>query len=133
MNRNKLENELEYNYVRSSGAGGQHVNKVSSKVELRFNVSVSEGLTENEKARVLNALKNRISSDATLILTSQASRSQFKNKALVTERFFKLLSSALARKKKRVATKPTKGSIKKRLQQKQQKSEKKRLRQNPDF
>ena len=133
MKKSTIENELIFTFTRSSGAGGQHVNKVSTRVELRFNISGSQGLTDPEKQLILNKLKNRINSDNELIVTSQASRSQLKNKESATERFFNLIESAAKPKKPRKATHPTRQSVAKRLERKQQKSELKQSRRKPDF
>ncbi|MFB6317877.1 alternative ribosome rescue aminoacyl-tRNA hydrolase ArfB [Saccharicrinis sp. FJH54] len=133
MKRSVIENEINYHFTRSSGAGGQHVNKVSTRVELRCNISASQGLTDNEKQLIAQKLKNRINADGELIITSQASRSQLKNKISATERFFRLIESAIKPVKKRKATSPTKLSIARRLERKQQKSEIKQLRRKPDI
>jgi len=110
---------------RSGGPGGQHVNKVSSRIELRFNVPGSQQLLEDEKRIILNKLAGRISKDGFLILSSQAERSQYKNKARVIERFYNLLGRALKPEKSRKLTRPTTSSIIKRLEDKLIRSEKK--------
>lgn len=128
IKREEILKELEFKAVRSSGKGGQNVNKVSTKVELRFNVSLSAELDENEKVRLHYKLPNRISQEGFLILTSETERTQLANKKKVIELFFKLLEKALKREKKRVKTKPTKVSKEKRLKDKKLQSEKKKLR-----
>ncbi|MFB6340176.1 alternative ribosome rescue aminoacyl-tRNA hydrolase ArfB [Saccharicrinis sp. FJH62] len=133
MKRTIIENELYFNFTRSSGAGGQHVNKVSTRVELRFNVSSSSGLSDSEKQLIFHKLRNRINNDDEFIVTSQASRSQFKNKESATERFFSLIESALKPQKKRKPTHPSRQSVVKRLERKHQKSELKQLRRKPDL
>lgn len=133
MNRKLLIQECVYDFSRSSGAGGQNVNKVNTRVELRFNVRESMSLTEAEKAMVKGKLKNRINQNDELVLTSQATRSQFKNKELSTERFIQLIERALETVKPRIATKPRKSSVEKRLKTKKIASEIKKMRQSPGF
>nr|BFF39705.1 alternative ribosome rescue aminoacyl-tRNA hydrolase ArfB [Tenacibaculum mesophilum] len=133
MNKEQLLKELSFKAVRSSGAGGQHVNKVSSKVELSFTIEDSLGLSDKEKALLLKNLANRLSKENTLILSSQESRSQHRNKELVTERFFNLLAQALVVPKVRKATKPKKAAIAKRLGAKKQQAEKKKTEKNFGF
>lgn len=110
---------------RSSGPGGQHVNKVSSRVELRFNIPGSDLLEEEEKAVVLRKLAGRINKEGFLRLSSQAERSQNENKVRVINRFFKLLAWALTPEKNRKSTAPTSASRIKRLETKHIHSEKK--------
>ncbi|MFV0540801.1 MAG: alternative ribosome rescue aminoacyl-tRNA hydrolase ArfB [Aestuariibaculum sp.] len=124
--------ELAFKAVRSSGAGGQHVNKVSSKVELSFNMRESGALTEEQKERLLDKLRNRISKEGIFVLQCGESRSQHKNKALVTERFFNLIMQALTKSKKRIPTKIPRSVIKKRLKSKRHLSDKKANRRKPN-
>lgn len=126
-------NEFDFKAVRSSGSGGQHVNKVSSKVELYFNVLASEALNDLIKTRLEEKWQNRLTKDGALILQCDDSRSQHKNKELVIKRFFKLLDEALVRRKKRKPTKPSKAAIKKRLKNKRIQAEKKASRKKPDI
>ncbi|WP_299106538.1 alternative ribosome rescue aminoacyl-tRNA hydrolase ArfB [uncultured Tenacibaculum sp.] len=133
MNQEQIYNELEFKAVRSSGAGGQHVNKVATKVELSFSIPNSLGLSDTEKERLLKNLANRLSKEHILTLTSQESRSQHRNKELVTKRFFELLKKALIKPKSRRATKPTKASVKRRIEAKKQQSEKKENRKKFRF
>ncbi len=123
-----IERELIFNAVRSSGPGGQHVNKVNTKVELRFDLEKSSVLTEGEKELIRTTLETKITTDNEIILTSQNTRSQLKNKEAVLEKFYLLLSQALVPKKKRTATKPRKSAKEKRLNNKNQRSELKQLR-----
>ena len=97
--------ELTFNAVRSSGAGGQNVNKVSSKVELIFNLQESSVFNDELKARLLSKLQNRLTKEGILILQCDESRSQHKNKELVIKRFLELIKQALVVPKKRVPTK----------------------------
>jgi ribosome-associated protein len=127
-----LSKEVKYRTSRSSGAGGQHVNKVSTKVELLFHVDNSEVLTEEQKAVIRKKLKNRISNDGWLALSCDETRSQAKNKEIVFDRFRVLINEALKPEKKRKPTKPTKSSVEKRLKEKKKISEKKDLRKKPE-
>ncbi len=127
-----LNKEVKYRTSRSSGAGGQHVNKVSTKVELIFDVNRSAVLSEEQKTIIYDKLKNRISNEGLLILQCDETRSQLKNKEIVFNRFVKLVEDALKPKKERKPTKPTKSSVKKRLYNKKKKSDKKDLRKPLD-
>jgi len=129
LDKEKIIQELQFKAIRSGGAGGQHVNKVSSKVVLSFDVDSSEALTEQEKKRICLKLENRLTSDYFLLLQSDESRSQHKNKELVTERLLMLLENALKVSKKRIKTKPSGSAIEKRLKSKLMKSQIKVARQ----
>lgn len=133
MKKQQIHSELQFKAVRSSGAGGQNVNKVSSKVELSFDVPASEGLSDVEKERLHEKLKTRLTNNGILILQCDEARSQHKNKDLVIKRFFEVLKKALTVPKKRKPTKPTKSSIEKRLKSKKKAAEKKVNRKPPDF
>ena len=131
MDKQKLLSELEFKAIRSSGAGGQHVNKVSSKVELTFDVLNSEGLSSKEKTLLFLKLENRLTKASILILQCDEARSQHKNKQLVIKRFFEVLKNALHVPKKRKPTKPSKSSVEKRLKSKKLASTKKVSRKKP--
>ncbi len=118
MDTNKLIDELIFQASRSSGAGGQHVNKVSSKIELRLDIVNSSALSEEEKEILLFKLANRINKNHILILTVQESRSQHKNKEIALKKLLLLIRKALVKTKKRKKTKPSKQAIKKRLEKK---------------
>lgn len=128
LQKEGLINELKIKGIRSSGPGGQNVNKVSSKVELRFDLYKSNYLGEEEKQRIAKKYKNTINSEGVFILTEQSSRSQFSNKIKVINRFFFLLKEAMRPIKKRLPTQPSKQSIQKRLKNKKIIAEKKRQR-----
>ena len=120
-----FEKELIFTASRSSGAGGQNVNKVSTKIELRFNVLESLILSEEEKAIIQIKLGNRISNEGFLIIQCQSSRSQLKNKEESVEKFFALIAKALTPVKKRKKTRPSLASKTKRLDRKKQDSSRK--------
>ncbi len=120
--------EFSFKSSRSSGAGGQHVNKVNTKVELRFEVRNSQLLTEDEKQLVLTRLDNRITQDGILIIVSQADRSQLRNKENTIALFYTLLAKALHQPKKRLRKKRSRASIEKRLESKRKNAIKKKLR-----
>jgi len=120
-----LENELVIDFVRSGGAGGQNVNKVSTKAKLRFNVDSSKIFSPEEKELIKTYLKNRLTKEGEIILESQEERSQLSNKERAIERLKKLIGETLTPEKERVATKPTRGSKEKRLENKKILSKKK--------
>jgi ribosome-associated protein len=125
---NELEQELVFTASRSSGPGGQNVNKVNTRIELRFNVMASAVLTDFQKQKVMLALQNRINSEGELIIVSQSERSQLKNKQQSIERFHQLIELAIKPVKKRKKTRPTLSSVEKRLSLKKRLSEKKSFR-----
>jgi len=120
---NYFNSELRFKTSRSGGAGGQNVNKVSSKVELDFDVMGSVLLSDEQKLIVLKKLKNRISKDSTLQVIVQTERSQLANKQIAIEKFYALLGKCFVEKKKRKPTKPKKSAKEKRLKTKKIKSE----------
>lgn len=133
MNKEILLSELNFKAVRSSGAGGQNVNKVASKMVLIFDVFSSIGLNEEEKVRLQSKLKSKISQENLLILTCDEDRSQLKNKKIITQRFFDLLEKALQVPKARKATTVSKSAKEKRLQEKKKAGEIKASRRKLDF
>lgn len=133
ITREYFEPELLFSTSRSGGPGGQNVNKVNTKVELRFNIPNSNLLTEKEKSILLQKLKNKINKDGELIIVSQEDRSQYKNRKAAIEKFLDLLKKALTPVKKRRPSKPTRASKKKRLEGKKLVSVKKTQRKKPDL
>ena len=133
MQQEQILTELQFKAIRSSGPGGQHANKVSSKVELSFHIESSTGLTERQKKRALLKLGNKINKEGNLILQCDESRSQHKNKELATKRFLKLLEKSLIVPKARKKSRPTRSSIEKRLKSKKLASLKKTNRGKPEY
>ena len=125
--------ELTFSASRSSGAGGQNVNKVNTKVELRFDIASSSILTEEEKNRLLTKLAKRLTQEAILIILSQTERTQLKNKAQCLMKFYELLESALTVQKKRKQTKPTLASKAKKMENKKRQSERKASRRSIEY
>lgn len=125
MTNRNFEKEFEFITSRSSGKGGQHVNKTNTKVELRFNISKSELLNDEEKKLIQKNLSSRISNDGILQIVSQKTRSQLKNKKDCIDKFYELLEKALTIQKKRKKTKRSLKSILKRLENKKKQSDKK--------
>ena len=124
-----LISELVFTTSRSSGPGGQNVNKVNSKVTLKLDVINSSKLSEEEKELIMKKLATKITKEGILVLTSQDKRSQLQNKEEVLLRLDQLLVKAFTPKKSRKATKPTKASRQNRINEKKQRSEKKQWRQ----
>jgi len=124
--------ELALAFSRSGGAGGQNVNKVSSKVELRWNPALSTALSGDDRAWVLERLRSRLSGDGTLIVTSTATRDQLKNRADATSKLASIVRAALARPTPRRATKPSRGAKRRRVADKRHHAEIKRNRSGGD-
>jgi ribosome-associated protein len=133
MEIEKILPEVSYKAVRSSGAGGQNVNKVSSKVVLTFDLKNSQGLSEAEKLLIKTNLVSRLTLDSILILNCDEDRSQFRNKEIVTKRFLDLIKKALVVPKERKPTKIPKSVIRKRIKNKKIISEVKKTRKRPEF
>ncbi|WP_026712584.1 alternative ribosome rescue aminoacyl-tRNA hydrolase ArfB [Flavobacterium daejeonense] len=133
MEIQKIISELQYKAVRSSGAGGQNVNKVSSKVVLSFDLKNSQALSEEEKALLEMNLASRLTGDLILNLNCDEDRSQLKNKEIVTKRFLELIRKGLIVPKIRKATKVPKSVIKKRIKDKKNLSDLKKSRKKPKF
>ncbi len=120
--------EYTIEFARSGGPGGQNVNKVSSKAQLRWKVGASPSLTEDQKNRVREVLKNRLTNDDEILVVAEDERSQPQNRDLVIIRFQELITEALKIPKKRRATKPTRSSKEKRLHSKKIMSARKQTR-----
>ena len=133
MEIEKITSELSFKAVRSSGAGGQNVNKVSSKVVLSFDLAHSQALTDEEKLLVETKLSSRLTTDAVLILNCDEDRSQFRNKEIVTKRFLEIIKNALLVPKERKPTKIPKSVIRKRIKDKKNVSEVKKNRRRPNL
>ena len=128
--RECLIRELEYRTSRSSGPGGQHVNKTESRVELLWSPQESDCLSEAQKLMVAGSLGNRITDEGVLILVSEKFRSQYRNRADVTERFLDLIQTSLVPVKKRRPTRPTRSSVEKRIKSKKIRGEIKKSRRD---
>jgi ribosome-associated protein len=133
MDNEKIISELNFKAVRSSGAGGQNVNKVSSKVVLSFDLEASQALSDDEKILLKENLSTRLTSENILILNCDEDRSQLKNKEIVVKRFLELIKKGLYVPKVRKATKVPKAVIKKRIKDKKNISDLKQSRRKPDF
>ena len=133
MEKDKLIAELQFKAVRSSGAGGQNVNKVSSKVVLTFDLNKSKALSDEEKALLDMNLTSRLTNDQLLILNCDEDRSQLKNKEIVTKRFLAIIEQGLYIPKIRKATKIPKSVIRKRIKDKKNLSEIKKYRKKPEY
>jgi ribosome-associated protein len=132
METHKIISELQFKAVRSSGAGGQNVNKVSSKVVLSFDLLKSQALSEEEKLLLETNLASRLTSDLVLILNCDEDRSQIRNKDIVTKRFLEIIKKGLEVPRIRKATKIPKSAIRKRIKNKKNISQIKQNRRKPD-
>lgn len=120
--------ELRFAFTRSSGPGGQHVNKTATQVELTFDVAHSPSLSEAQRQRVLAALRSQINREGVLRITCQSTRSQHRNRQEAVERFRELLRRALHVPKARRPTRPTRASVERRLAEKKERSRRKKER-----
>ena len=125
------ENEVEISAIRASGSGGQKINKVSAAIHLRFDIEASS-LPDYYKEKLLSLKDNRITKEGIIVLKSQQHRSQEQNRDEALERLLELIKSVNVVQKKRVPTKPTKGSVNRRLNSKKKQSNKKQLRGKVD-
>ena len=123
--------ELVFTTSRSSGPGGQHVNKVNSRVTLHFNVVESSSLTDQQKRRILTVYRTKVNKDGILQLHSQKNRSQSANRVDLVERLRALVGEAVKPKPPRVPTKVSRGIKERRLQEKKRQSQRKRVRSSP--
>ena len=125
------ENEIDISAIRASGSGGQKVNKVSAAIHLRFDIDASS-LPESYRGKLLALKDKRITKEGIIVIKSQQHRSQEQNREEALERLVELIKSVNVVQKKRVPTKPTKGSVGRRLDSKKKQSSKKRLRGRVD-
>jgi len=132
MNIELIKKEVAYKAVRSSKPGGQHVNKVSSKIQLFFDILKSQAFSDQQKQHLQNKLGNRLINTSVIIISADNSRSQFQNKKVAFDRLVFILNKALQPTKKRLKTKPKKSAVLKRLKRKKRHSEKKNRRKK-DF
>ena len=130
--KEQLLTEVQFSASRSGGPGGQNVNKVNTKIELRFSVQESEVFDEEQKQLILLKLKNRINNQGKLLVTSSAERTQWRNKEKATQIFFELIEIALTKPRKRKKTQPTAASLLKRIENKKKLGQKKQLRKPPE-
>jgi len=128
-----IKQELTWKAVRSSGPGGQHVNKTASKAVIQFDIANSQAFTEEEKMRILKKLESRLTTNSVLIIESSDSRSQHQNKEAGIERLLDIITKAIKKPKPRKKTRPTKASKFKRLREKKMRGEKKENRQKPSL
>ncbi|MBL7842408.1 MAG: aminoacyl-tRNA hydrolase [Cyclobacteriaceae bacterium] len=132
LNHHNLFHELIFTTSRSSGPGGQNVNKVNSKVTLKWNVQQSNAISDEQREILLIKLRTHLTKEGVLLLTAQEKRSQLQNKEEALQKLDQLLKKAFAIRKTRKATKPSKTATQKRIQEKKQRGEKKQWRKRID-
>jgi ribosome-associated protein len=128
MDMSSIENELAFEYIRASGPGGQNVNKVSTAVQLRFDVIHSPSLSDEVKARLMRLAGKRVTSDGVLVIEAKKYRSQEQNRFDALERFHELVKKAKVKPKPRRQTRPTRDSKEERLKEKRKRGDVKKLR-----
>ena len=133
MDPTRLYPELQFQFARSGGKGGQNVNKVATKAELYFDIPHSAVLTEEEKAVLLEKLVNKITTEGVLVIYHQTERTQLGNRDKVTEKFYQLIRKAFEKEKPRKATRPTKASREEKLVSKKKRGAVKERRKKVDF
>lgn len=129
----RILDELDFRYSRSSGPGGQHVNKTESKAEVRWNLAQTHALTEDQKARALAELQTLLKKGEFIIVTSEEYRSREQNKEICISKLKKMIEKALFIPKKRIKTKPSKAAKTKRIESKKQRGEIKKTRKRYRF
>ena len=126
------ESELKESFIRSSGPGGQHVNKVATAVQLRFNAKTSGNISKEVYNRLRIIAGSKLTEDGNLIIVSQVHRSQIQNRQVALDKLISLLQQAAKKPKRRKKTRPSRASVEKRLRNKRLQSEKKKSRRNID-
>lgn len=133
MNPNLLLPDVQYQFARSGGAGGQNVNKVATKAELRFNIRDTALLTDEQRLVLTEKLANKITTEGELVLTHQTERTQLANKEKVTKKFLRLIEKAFEIPRPRRATKPSKAAVAERIAGKKRKGDVKAGRKKVDY
>jgi len=126
------ESEVKESFIRSSGPGGQHVNKVATAVQLRFNAKISGNISAKDYKRLRAIAGSKLTEDGNLIIVSREHRSQSQNRRVALEKLISLLQQAAKKQKHRTPTRPSQASVEKRLRNKRLQSEKKKSRRNID-
>ena len=126
------ESEVKESFMRSSGPGGQHVNKVATAVQLRFNAKTSGNISKEVYNRLRTIAGSKLTEDGNLIIVSRVHRSQIQNRQVALDKLISLLQQAAKKPKRRKKTRPSRASVEKRLRNKRLQSEKKKYRRNID-